>query len=519
MSKQREKSNKITIYLIKEGIEYDYILKEKIYDNILCKGNNSITYYEPTISTIPVWLNSFYKLKQDVNISNANSKVISLHRLIINNKERIFAIVFGKGKYLLNDDVTEEQFGIKVLLNSVPKDGFRQINCSNYGGNHRTRKEIIPKKTNISEFGFDIHNDFLSKATAKSDDELFNKNTITGGDLLSVTVPVNIDNVNDFLIACYEKYLSDKYKESFGWLDNIKEVKEKNLKNFLNAELIKLINQRDFDKVLAAIPETIEWEKVLDFRLKVNQLGYDDIEISTIIESYKNGVVPSIESLKSKRIYAISNEDGESLNDWSIYNCLIAEIEYEKNEYCLNFGKWYKLNSDFVQSTNDYYDNIPLSNIEFPNSTREREDVYNEKLNKHLKNSILMDKKTVRTHEIGRSSIELCDVLTNDNQLIHIKKNGGSSYLSHLFNQAAVSGEMLLDEKFRNESNKEIGKNYFEGDFIASKYSIILGIITRKNTDRPDIPFFSKVAIQYAINGLRRKGYTVELKNIYDEEI
>lgn len=177
-----------------------------------------------------------------------------------------------------------------------------------------------------------------------------------------------------------------------------------------------------------------------------------------------------------------------------------------------------KVDKNFVESINNYYKYIEISDIEFPINTNEREDEYNKKLCTSLNNSILMDKETVRVTGMGRSSIEVCDVLTSDNNLIHVKKNGGSSYLSHLFNQAAVSGEMLLDVNFREEANKKIGKNIFKDDFIPNIYTVVLAIITKTNDERPKIPFFSKVSIQYAIDGLRRKGYKVKIKNIHIKE-
>ncbi len=518
MSSKKKKSNKITIYLIKDDIEYDKILKDYAYDKILSKGDKSITYYYPTQKRIPVWLSTYFNITTDVGISNANAKVISLHRLTIDGEEKVFALPFGNGKYLLNDDVIEEQFGIKVLLNSVSKDGFRQLNISNYGGDHRTKNEQTPKKTDISEFGFDIYSDFLRKATAKSEEDLFNKNTITGGDLLSVSVPVNINNVNDFLVECYYRYKSDKYKKDFAWLDNIKEVKEKLLKVELDQELLKIINEHDFSKVWTAVPEVIEWENILDFRYRKTKTGYDDIEIKNVVELFPNEIIPNIDSLKNRQVYAMSLDSIETLYKWKIYNCIIAEIEYKDDAYCLNFGKWYKVNKSFVTSTNEYYSKISLSNIDFPVANNEREDKYNEELNNYLANSILMDKETVRMTGMGRSSIEVCDVLTDNKELIHVKKNGGSSYLSHLFNQAAVSGEILLDINFRNEVNKKMRRTIFPIDFISSDYTIVLAIITNSNDDRPKIPFFSKVSIQYAIEGLKRKGYDVEIKNIYNKK-
>ena len=332
-----------------------------------------------------------------------------------------------------------------------------------------------------------------------------------------MAVPITIDEVDDFIISCYRRYKSEKYKENFSWLDNIKEVKEKSLKIQLNEELLKVINQRLFDRVWMAVPEIINWEDISEFRFKTNNQGYDDIEIGNVLELYKDGIIPNIDTLKNRKVYAMNNDGDTSLYEWSIYNCIIAEIEYKDNAYCLNFGKWYKVNKDFVKATNEYYDAIQLSKIEFPNNNDKREDSYNKKLATYLKDSILMDKVTVRIKGMGKSSIEVCDVLTSDNCLIHVKKNGGSSYLSHLFNQAAVSGEMLLDISFRNEVNSKIGKIIFDDKFLPTEYTIILAIITKNISERPKIPFFSKVSIQYSIDGLIRKGYKVQIKNIYSE--
>lgn len=129
-----------------------------------------------------------------------------------------------------------------------------------------------------------------------------------------------------------------------------------------------------------------------------------------------------------------------------------------------------------------------------------------------------MDKETIKISGMGKSSIEVCDVFSSKNELIHVKKNGGSSYLSHLFNQASVSGEMLFDEVFRKQINLKFGKKIFNDDFNSKNYTIIMGIITNKLGARPTIPFFSKVSIRYAVEGLERKGYKVKIANIFNSK-
>jgi uncharacterized protein (TIGR04141 family) len=74
-----------------------------------------------------------------------------------------------------------------------------------------------------------------------------------------------------------------------------------------------------------------------------------------------------------------------------------------------------------------------------------------------------MDKQLVKTG-IPQNEIEVCDVLTQDKYLIHVKKGHGSSVLSHLFNQGFVSGTMLLQQQFRKETNKKMKADVIHGN-------------------------------------------------------
>jgi Family of unknown function (DUF6119) len=52
-------------------------------------------------------------------------------------------------------------------------------------------------------------------------------------------------------------------------------------------------------------------------------------------------------------------------------------------------------------------------------------------------------------------SIELCDLLTRNRRLIHVKKRGTSSTLSHLFSRGVVSAELLARESPFRTSARE----------------------------------------------------------------
>jgi uncharacterized protein (TIGR04141 family) len=188
----------------------------------------------------------------------------------------------------------------------------------------------------------------------------------------------------------------------------------------------------------------------------------------------------------------------------------------------MNFGKWYEINNDFAKTVNDEYEKIQISTIKFPNSNYRTEDEYNLQFCNTNSNCVMMHKKGEISYGGGSGNkIEVCDILTKDKRLIHIKKSEASNTLSHLFNQALISAEVLKEENFRKLLADKLSSlkydDYIDDKFDSRNYTIVLGVITNKISDRPHIPFFSKVSIRYLVKSLNRLDYNFEIANIYVE--
>jgi AraC-like DNA-binding protein len=97
----------------------------------------------------------------------------------------------------------------------------------------------------------------MKNVSGKSDDEMFEKSMLTGGDIFSLTVERDITNIDEFLVFCYQRYKQLTYKERFAWIDNIKYVKDKSLAERLNQKLLEEIKEENFDKVWMAVPEVV----------------------------------------------------------------------------------------------------------------------------------------------------------------------------------------------------------------------------------------------------------------------
>lgn len=102
--------NKLSIYLLKEGL-FDM---EDIFENpdqidvFTHLSDGSPVYYKPSKIHAPSWLRSFFLQNHSGSMWQANSRVVLLKRITIDNEDRVFALTFGYARFLFKSNVLEE---------------------------------------------------------------------------------------------------------------------------------------------------------------------------------------------------------------------------------------------------------------------------------------------------------------------------------------------------------------------------------------------------------------------------
>jgi len=304
----------------------------------------------------------------------------------------------------------------------------------------------------------------------------------------------------------------------FGWIDQIKEIRDPRLIDDLNRHLIARLKARQLEKVWMAAPEVLDWVDVKGFRYARAKRATvkDDLDIIEFLDAISDEE-PTIDLLKDLRIYVISAKSDDAFDHWTAYRCIYAEIEEGGKIYVLNNGKWYEIAPDFAATVHSDFQGIPDAALDFPAYEHTDEGAYNESLPAAIPRSHCMDCKTI-PHGGGHSSIEFCDLATEDKKLGHIKRYSGSSQLSHLFSQGGVSAKLFVeDAKFREALNQKLPEPIRLADAqarpVASDYEIVFAIIS-KSTNRLEISFFSKVSLKNARRRLQGYGYRVAKKKI-----
>ena len=124
-----ERSQHLTIFLAKDKYtEINSIITLSSGVNQYSVKNNGDYVGEIFINKIPAkspkWA-SFFDNYLDQTLFGKVSSVSAV--LVIKKDERLFALTFGFGRYLLKPDCWEERFGMRVTLNCVDENKIKCI--------------------------------------------------------------------------------------------------------------------------------------------------------------------------------------------------------------------------------------------------------------------------------------------------------------------------------------------------------------------------------------------------------
>lgn len=512
----------LTILLLKEGVaesdalDLDLEGEVKRLDVELGGKKLGLLAVKQTPEHPPHWAKFFadaVELKRR-NIRNASVSAVFLTRA----SNRLFAITFGHGRHLLDLNAIEERFGLRVTLNSVNPDELRAVDVTTLDANPMHGKRQPSHAAPLGEFGLNLDQDVLRGVTGKPVEESLGTQ-MTGTDSLSVRVRTDLGSLQRLLSKYLAKSKEDKYRERFAWVDHIAEVRDPSLQQQLFGKLMDGFGAGG-THIWAAIPSVVEWTAFDHFRFGSYASGieYDDITLDCLLQAIGDDV-PTLELLKRKRVFCISKGNPQPAMEWSFLDCLTAEIPMDGAHYLLNARTWYKIDKDFASKVQADISEIPSPSFTLGDWGDETEAAYNERVAKKNNSKLHLMDRVMVSHPGMASPIEFCDLFSTSGEMIHVKRYGQSSVLSHLFAQGTVSAESVLsDAEFRKAANGKLPLSHrFKDPAVRidpSKHEVCFAI----GSSEPgplSLPFFSQVTLRNAYRRLRHSlGYRVSLAKI-----
>ncbi len=516
-----DKTHSLTIYLIKPGsTKVDCLSaahKTSQFDFTLSDGTKGSVHIQSISPHPPKWaslLAAAVPHLPALQSSNASAVVF------ISRGNHLFALTFGYGRSLLVPGSWDEDFGLKITLNSVDPNKIKTVDRATLDAIGQHSRIQASRAAAIGEFGLDLEQDFLQAVTGEPADLTLGKQ-FTGKDALNVKLPIAIEKLPALLDRYMLQMESKVYKEKFPWMDQIHEVINPTKLAELDAALVERMRAEDFTKGLwLSIPEIIDWSEVDGFKYRnaLSAQSHTDVHMRDFLEDVGGAKAVTLELLKKRRrVYAVSQQTDEVYDAWTVYRCLYCEIDEGNETYLLNNGKWYRLGTDFRQRINEQFEKVPLCQIELPAYADKSETEYNARVAAENSDKFaLLDRKEIK---VGGQydKVECCDLLDKNKRIIHVKRYAGASApLSQLFSQAFVSGSLLRrDSDFRQQVRGYLTPPF--QDLIheprPGEYEIVLAIVSTSKK-KLTLPFFSRVNLNNAWVRLQDLGYKVSLAKI-----
>jgi uncharacterized protein (TIGR04141 family) len=346
---------------------------------------------------------------------------------------------------------------------------------------------------------------------------------VSGKDSIHKNAKYNINNIDELIKILYEEYLKTTYKENFSFIDNVQLERDKKTIKALDAIVLEKLSGKEFETIVTAIPEIIEWENFDNIKFShradkkienEKSIKRQDILVHDFFENFDEN---SYDTLFEAKI--VLSKDDRPYREFNFKKCLIGEIEYDNTCYCLVNSNYYKTDKDYKNQVENNYANLPTASINYLIDCDCKENDYIKDLTQG--DFLKLDSKLV----YRGYKMEICDILEKD-KIIHLKKYSSAAAISHFCKQARNSALLLKnDRKFVELANgvitNEIAKTpliltdyRFAVNFDASRYSIIFGIISSDGTDKPNVSFFSKLNFVTTFQDLQNIGFVCALAGI-----
>ncbi|MDO3559859.1 TIGR04141 family sporadically distributed protein [Ralstonia pseudosolanacearum] len=522
MREHQTKREHLTIYLIKDTkLKDEQIVKtdraKPAVDLKISEGTARLYAKKSSSPKLPDWA-PFLVRNQDVPAGLFEGSRSEGAVLLVRHADAIFALSFGMGYHLINLDLADRDFGLRVTLNSIDPQKLRSLDKASHELKPLHIRSQSSRDADIFDLNIDPELDMVHAVTGTSEVALFGEH-ICGRDALTINPPATLDDLPAILAETLVR--RDKpLPERFAWIENVHRVRDSTIIECLDDALTDVLQSAHRpDNLWLGEPEIVDWETQTGYSFDQwpKTARYRTLELDRLIDYIvAHGDKPSATLLRSISVH-VNDANYQSIKSWAAYRCLYAELPMGKETYILRNGLWYEVSGKFVDEIDAHFKRLEAEPAMMPVYKHANEGLYNESVASENAGYELLDKKNISFGN-AHDKIEFCDLVRDGRDLIHVKLYRSSATLSHLFAQGSVSAETFMRHAgFRVKLNEKLPASIKLDDPLArpkaEDYRIVYAIATTKNLPK-DLPFFSKITLKNAIISLNGLGFGVALARI-----
>ena len=500
-------------------------------------------------------------LQENFNVFGIDAPSASLGAIVFcamtdgesSDSVRWVAWVFGACSRICRRAASDPRFGLTVTLNTLAAELLEASNAVETlvrFDNLKPRLNMLKYKTTapyfqqtghqasrdipVDGFRVDRYSDLVSAVGGSTTDSLFHH--LSGGRSLQFKREIrHVDDFTSLSIEILARSNLSGYKEVFGWIDNISPVEDPqgiaDLRRFLVKDLLRDPMPRTVDIMIPDdLPELGSGSAIQYILMPHRQRrnACDLVLTPEMIARLVAGAVPEDRDLVLDQDLRFLDASKQEITSATVLECLCADLRIGAEQYILYDGNFYRVDPDFIRYVDDAISAIESSDLEFPPYRGGTEPAYNLRIKENLADRfVVVDGELIRLP--GQTGIEPCDLVGPEGQLVHVKRKGRSSVLSHLFSQAVNSCKMLkVSDDARKQFTGIIGECSGSPELAEEVIAALASLNSKENgievvfaflgswrgRSVRSLPLFSRIALSQAVESINLMGYRARVKLI-----
>lgn len=403
-----------------------------------------------------------------------------------------WAVTFGMGFQLLDQRYVDNGFGQRIAIRCADQTRLNSVTKVTLDERSKTERSSIPSGASLRSFGFEDIGELATRLVASGNitgvGDPTKPVTIRGADALSLPLSKKPDAFLSDLENVKKTLTLAPVSEELGFLEKLTIIKDKELVEELDEDLLEAIAKPDNKRLVLAWPhETIdEFGSPQAYKLAGTSERAPRDGLPTLDDLLKPVRKAAVGERKKKldalAVLLFENKDEKlSSGKLPVRKWLSFETDKNGSKYFLHSGRWYIMEQDYAETVRKRTVEIfsrpsPLPNLPAWTAAYKDELAYNKQVAKDV-GGLCLDRQLIRG-ETRKGKFEACDVLLRDGTFIHVKHTDSSSPASHLLAQALVSAEILIydDAAKRSLSARivEQGADPAEYKLVPSKVVIVM---------------------------------------------
>ena len=452
--------------------------------------------------------------------------------LIRDGKKRAFALSYGMGFQLLDQNKIDQGFGLRIAVRTAAPEYIKSLTRAELDHRARVDRSSIPAGETLRGFGIGDFGEMVTRLSGSAlipglvigDDHV----QVRAADALSIPLAKTQGGLLSDLDAI-SRALKLEVKPELRNLEQFVRVRAKSQIEKLERRLTAALHEPSEERLAIAWPHEHIDENGTPSSFKLTGLGRhhppaeDGLpELGRLTDALREKNPGDLRAAANQvKVQLYRDSDGEDAISAAIpaSRWLYYEVDLRGTRYCFFDSKWFAIDNDYADRLQAHVAKIfcrtaPVTLPSWNTAIHPTEAAYNAAVAEEC-GFAMLDRRLVGTAQ-HRRGFEACDLISPGGDLIHIKHVPRSSAASHLIGQAVVSTESLRHDATARERLRELlVEAGGDAEWVPRRpRSIVLGIARKGGISASDLFSFSQVTLARLDTSLNDAGATLTVASI-----